>query len=73
MKAKYSKPIVRNIDNLTSAVGLCTSGFSDGGCQPGTLAGGIGGCEVGNNAFTRCVSGNSVFIASECSTGNGFV
>jgi hypothetical protein len=71
MKAKYIKPIVRDLDNLTPAIGTCSTGAADGGCISGGSAGGaLGcstgafasppGCHIGNSAFTTCDTGGFV-------------
>lgn len=67
-KAKYSKPIVRDLDNLTPAIGICTSGLTDGGCIPGGSAGGVDGCKTGTSASTPgCANGSTAL--GGCNTG----
>jgi hypothetical protein len=72
MKTKYCKPIARELNNLTPAIGLCASGQADGGCISGSLAGGSDGCQTGTNAVTKCVNGSSVAFATLCNIGTGF-
>ena len=67
-KAKYSKPIARDLDNLTPAIGICTSGLTDGGCIPGGSAGGVDGCKTGTSAsIPGCLPGSTALGA--CTTG----
>jgi len=64
---KYEKPVMRGMNDLTPALGLCASGTADGGCVPGASAGGVEGCNAGGFAGTKCVTGN--VAQASCSGG----
>jgi hypothetical protein len=71
---KYVKPIARNLNDLTPALGLCATGLSDGGCTPGTGAGGAQGCATGTYATGApgtCADGNNIYgPGSTCTSGS---
>jgi len=69
---KYQKPAMRDLNDLTPALGLCSTGKSDGGCTTGTLAGGGQGCSTGNTAVgPSCAAGNGIYGAGvSCVTGS---
>ena len=73
---QYEKPVMRDLSNLTPALGLCSSGNADGGCKPtGSLAGGSQACQNGYDAVasdhTPCSTGSSIYPnTNPCTTGS---
>jgi hypothetical protein len=65
---KYQKPRMLDYDDLTPALGFCSTGFGDGGCGTGTSAGGAQGCIPGTLATVGCATGSKTF--GGCSIGN---
>jgi len=75
---KYSKPVARNLSDLSMAEGFCSSGqfvgtcyqifgLSAGDCHTGATAG--LGCAVGNTPFDTCNYGAFGYYSGDCTRG----